>query len=168
MANLANKVIYGKRVTLFLFLFSLLISLSFVFYRLDFYSPETWENGVLAQNFVNGRGFSYSYFGNPLQLSSIMAPFYMFFLSFFYLTTGITLTTYILVQILQAVALALSVVLVYHIAGQLFNKPIAFISALLLAIFPDFIYGVTVIHQLTFTLLFIALFVFYLIKLREN
>ena len=160
----------GKRFIYFLFLFSLILNISFVFYRHDFYSPETWESGVLAENLVNGLGFSLSYFGNPLQPSSNMAPFYVFFLSFFYSITGITPLSYISIQILQAFVQSLSVVLIFYIAKKLFNDNghIATISALFVAVFPDFIYSVTVIHQLTFTTFFIAIFVLYLLKLKDN
>ena len=172
----ANKVrhilnfIGKRRITYFLFLFSLILNISFVFYQHDFYSPQTWENGELAENLVNGLGLSFSYFGNTLQPSSIMAPFYVFFLSFFYLITGITTLSYMIIQILQAFVQSLSVVLIFYIAMRLFNdnKHIAIISALFVAIFPDFIYGVTVIHQLTFTTFFIAIFVLYLLKLKDN
>jgi len=160
----------GKRFIYFLFLFSLILNISFVFYRHDFYSPETWENGVLAENLVNGLGFSLSYFGNPLQPSSNMAPFYAFFLSFFYSITEITPLSYMSIQILQAFVQSLSVVLIFYIAKKLFNdnEHIATISALFVAVFPDFIYSVTVIHQLTFTAFFIAIFVLYLLKLKDN
>jgi 4-amino-4-deoxy-L-arabinose transferase-like glycosyltransferase len=157
-----------KKVMIILFSFSLLINMIFVIYRQDFYSPMTWESGELAKSFINGQGFSYSFFGNPLQLSSVMAPFYPVFLAIAYLINGITPLTFAAIQIFQAIIQSSSVVIMAILANRLFDRYVAAVSAILFSIYPDYIYGVTLIHHMTFVTFFILLLILYLVKLKDG
>jgi 4-amino-4-deoxy-L-arabinose transferase-like glycosyltransferase len=151
-----------------IFVLSLIINLFAIYYVGNFHSPQTWENGEIAENLLNGKGYSGTYFGTPVQPTSIMVPFYPIILYIFYSVFGITSLTYILIQILQGLILSFTVVLLYIIAKKLFNEQIAILSALIMAIYPVYIYGVTVIHQLTFTTFFISILILGLLKLETN
>jgi 4-amino-4-deoxy-L-arabinose transferase-like glycosyltransferase len=162
--NRANE----DRVVRSLLTFSLIINILFVFVRRNFYSVETWENGEIAQHLIQGMGFTFSYFGNPLQPTSIMAPFYPYFLALVYSLFGISPAAHLSIQIFQAVVQAATVVVVFYIAKRLFSQPVAIVSALMLAAFPDYLYGTTVIHQITITTFGIALLILSLLRLRSN
>jgi hypothetical protein len=107
--NRANE----DRVVRSLLTFSLIINILFVFVRRNFYSVETWENGEIAQHLIQGMGFTFSYFGNPLQPTSIMAPFYPYFLALVYSLFGISPAAHLSIQIFQAVVQAATLVVVF-------------------------------------------------------
>jgi len=151
-----------------LFVLSLCLNLLFIFVRRNFYFVETWENGEIAQHLVQGIGFSFSYFGNPVQPTSIMAPFYPYFLATVYSVFGVSPAAHLFVQIVQAVTQAGTVIVVFYISKELFGRSIAAISALLLAVFPDYLYGVTIVHQLTFTTFGVAVLLLSLLRLRSD
>ena len=157
-----------ERVAVSLFTLSLIVNILFILIRRNFYSVETWESGDIAQHLIQGMGFSFSYFGNPLQPTSIMAPLYPYFLAFVYSIFGISPAAHLSIQLFQAVVQATTVVLVFYIAKRLFNRPVGIISALILAMFPDYIYGVTVVHQLTITTFCVAVLVLSLLRLRSD
>ena len=149
-----------------IFVLSLIINLFAIYYVGNFHSPQTWENGEIAENLLNGKGYSGTYFGTPLQPTAIMVPSYPIILYIFYSLFGITSLTYILIQILQGLILSFTVVLIYVIAKKLFDEQIAILAALIMALYPVYIYGVTVIHQLTFTTFFIAILILGVLKLK--
>ena len=156
-----------KRLVRFLFVFSLCLNLLFVLVRRNFYTVETWENGEIAQHLVQGMGFSFSYFGNPVQPTSIMAPFYPYFLAAVYSIFGVSPAAHLLVQIIQAMTQAGAVVVIFYISKELFDRPVATMSAFLFILFPDYLYGVTVVHQLTFTTFFVGILLLSLLRLRS-
>jgi 4-amino-4-deoxy-L-arabinose transferase-like glycosyltransferase len=166
LSGIIKREINKKLVCIFVL--SLIINLFAIYYVGNFHSPQTWENGEVAENLLNGKGYSDTYFGTALQPATIMVPFYPIILYIFYSLLGITSLTYILIQILQGLILSFTVVLLYIIAKKLFNEQIAILSALIMALYPVYIYGVTVIHQLTFTTFFIAILILGLLKLETN
>jgi hypothetical protein len=129
---------------------------------------ETWENGVVARNIIDGKGFAFSYFGNPEQLTSVMAPFYPYFLVTIYTLFGVSPTAHIIVQLIQASVQATTVVIIYMITKRLFVRKIGALSGLLFAGFPDYIFGVTVVHQLTFSTFVISILILNLLRMRTT
>ena len=151
-----------------LFSLSLVVNLAFVAFRQNFYSVTTWENGEIARNLIMGLGYSSSYLTGTTHVTSVMAPVYVFFLTGVYEVFGITPTAYVFVQVLQAVVQAGSIVVLYLIGKRLFGHWIGFLGGGLMALYPDYIYSVTVIHQLVFTTFLILLLVYSLLWFRDD
>lgn len=151
-----------------LFTFSLVVNLVAITIRGNFYAVETWENGVIARNLIQGLGFSGTYLVEGLHPTSVMAPFYPYFLAAIYTIFGITPTAFIVVQLVQAVVQAGAVVLLFTIGRQIFNTSVGILAGLGLVLFPDHVFGVTIIHQLTFSTFVILLLVYGLLRLKED
>lgn len=157
-----------KRAVRLIFSLSLLTNLLFIIVRRHFYSVTTWENGQIAENIISGIGFSFSYWGNPTQLTSIMAPFYPYFLASFYFVFGQGPISYILIQLIQAGILAITAVLIYYIGQKIFSQPIGLLSGIAFALYPEYPFITTEIHQLTFNTFCVALIVLCLLRFREH
>jgi len=151
-----------------LFGISLLLNLLVIVYRRNFVGVRTWENGEIARNLVDGLGFSMAYLtGQPASPTSVMAPFYPYFLAGVYAVFGEGQAAYLFVQLLQALTQAAAVVVLFRIAERLFNRDVAIVAGLLFAVFPDHVYAVTIVHQLTFSTLGILLLVYSVLNLRK-
>jgi len=159
----------GEKISVRLvFSLSLIINLLVIIIRRHFYSVATWENGQIAENIVSGIGFSFSYWGNPVQPTSIMAPFYPYFLAAFYFVFGQGPVSYFLIQLIQAVVLAVTAVLIYYIARAIFSQPVGLLSGIAFALYPEYPFLTTEIHQLTFNTFCVALIVFCLLRFCES
>lgn len=158
----------GRQHERFLFAVSLLASTIVVAARRNIYDPATWENGTIAQNLVAGDGFVYSYFGNPVQPTSIMAPAYPHFLAGVYAAFGETPLAYLVVQFVQALALAVAVVLLYRIGTIAFSRPVGLLAGVAAALYPEFHFAVTVVHQMVFSLLAVTTLVYLLVRFGDD
>ncbi len=113
----------------------------------------------LATNLFEGNG--YTQIGVE---ETRRAPGYPFFLALLFFAFGKSL---VFVRITQAIMSALTVVLVYKLAKNLFNKKIAIFSAILAAIYPPFIfYSGLILTETIYTFLMVVSF--YLINKDFN
>ena len=93
------------KVTLALFLISLVLHLGLVIAIGHYKTPKLWENGAIALNLVAGHGFSAD-FSMPLEPTSWQAPGYPMLLVGFWKTIGNNATTYFIISLLQCIAIS--------------------------------------------------------------
>ena len=133
-----------------------------------------WEYGIIADNIVDGKGYSFYYFdegkltheikesSNPAP-SSYMAPGYVYLLVAIKFISNTHLENYIAFgfNILFFIA---TMFYLFRIAESLFNRKVAVISILIYALIPEFIYtsysiGTTQVYHL-----FLTLIIYYSLK----
>jgi hypothetical protein len=139
----------------------------------DLKSENYWEYGDIAQNLINGKGYSFWYFendafhsqfkedANPLP-SAHMPPGYVFFLVPFMLIKNVILRN-ISILLIQIILSLITIVLLFRLTERYFNHRTAFFAALILAILPEFIFasnsiGPTIIYHLGIILIFLILY----------
>jgi dolichyl-phosphate-mannose-protein mannosyltransferase len=137
-------------------------------------AQSDWEYGIIAENIVDGKGYSFYYFdvgkltheikenSNPAP-SAYMAPGYVFLLVAIKFLSNNNLENYIafVVNILFYIAIMLYL---FKITKILFNDKVALTSILIYTLIPEFIYtsysiGTTQIYHL-----FLTLIIFYSLK----
>ena len=149
-----------KALLIFIFLLSLILRITIILLVGNYNHPSTWENGIIADNIVAGKGFSIGFLG-PESTSSWQAPFYPYFLASFYFFLGKGTISFLLIQLIQAILSSLVPILIYKAAKILFDRQVSVISAIALAVFPLLGWYSTRIHHAIFIFFFIAL-AFYL------
>jgi 4-amino-4-deoxy-L-arabinose transferase-like glycosyltransferase len=150
-----------------LFVVSLFANLAAVVIRRNFSSVMTWENGEIARNLIQGAGYSAAYLTGTTHPTSVMAPVYAFFLASVYWVFGVTEIAFVFIQVLQAIVGAGAVVLLYLVGRRLFGPMIGLLAGGLMAVYPDYIYAVTVVHQLVFTTFLIILLIYTLLRFDD-
>jgi 4-amino-4-deoxy-L-arabinose transferase-like glycosyltransferase len=135
-----------------IFVASLLIRLAAVWFVPETHLGTNAEIAFLrgAHLLVEGKGFrdpAYPVFTPPLYACVIAGSLYLFH------------DDQMPVRIAQAVADALTVVVIYLIALQIFGPPTALLSGLALGVYPFSIYAVTYIGPETFFTLLLSIFV---------
>jgi hypothetical protein len=96
---------HEKRVTLTLFIVSFFLHLAVVIAIRHYEQPRLWENGSIATNLFEGKGFSAD-FSYSVEPTSWQAPGYPVLLVAFWKTIGQVPLTYFIISTLQCLALA--------------------------------------------------------------
>lgn len=112
----------------------------------DHAAPVSYEHGRIAENLLNGRGFSIEFLGAPCQPTSQQAPFYPLFLAGMYACLGVESSASILaVQLIQCVAGTFLVLVVVWLAWSLVpeSPALGWLAGLGAAIYPTHLYMVT-------------------------
>ena len=112
----------------------------------DHAAPVSYEHGRIAENLLNGQGFSIEFLGAPSRPTSQQAPFYPFFLATIYACFGVESSTSILVaQLIQCVAGTILVLAVVWLAWSLVPKrpSIGWLAGIGAAVYPTHLYMVT-------------------------
>ncbi len=112
----------------------------------DHAAPLSYEHGRIAQNLLDGRGFSIEFLGAPSRPTSQQAPFYPFFLAGVYACLGVESPASILaVQVIQCMAGTLLVLAVAWLAWSLVpeNRAAGWLAGIGAAIYPTHLYMVT-------------------------
>jgi len=114
----------------------------------------TYEHGEIAENLLAGRGFSVKFLGGKGPTSQ-QAPGYPFLLAAVYAVLGKGPAALLAVQLLQAVAGAVIVLLTVQLGWALLPKrpEIGWIAGILAAIAPPHVYMVTHIQVVTWATL---------------
>jgi 4-amino-4-deoxy-L-arabinose transferase-like glycosyltransferase len=151
-----------------LVLVSILIRLIVMFYFHTYQFPNEKsmgaEMGWIARNLANGEGFKVGiYF-------AWMAPLYPFLLSLiFHFFGSYTLTSAIIILIMQSVFSSLIVIPFYFIGKKLFNSRVGVITALLWVFYPTSIYySIEFVWSSSLTALGISLILLLLLNLSEK
>lgn len=128
-----------------------------------------WEYGAIADNLVNGKGYSFYYFeGQDLSYifkidshpspSAYMPPGYVFILSGFKLiSSGFVYS--LLIFIFNLILFVVSLLYLFELTQNLFGSKVAIYSILIYSIIPEFIYttysiGTTQIYHLFLIMIF--------------
>jgi hypothetical protein len=133
-----------------------------------------WEYGIIAENIVDGKGYSFYYFdegkltheikedSNPAP-SAYMAPGYVYLLVGIKLVSSNLLENYIAFGF-NIIFFIATMFYLFRIAHSLFGGKVAIVSIVLYAVIPEFIYtsysiGTTQIYHL-----FLTLIIYYSLK----
>lgn len=126
--------------------------------------PVIWEYENIANNILSGKGFVLdNYLGTPYKS---VQPLYAFLCAGVYVVTN---HNYFAVLLIQSVLSLCLVMVIFEIAKSIFGEKVAFLSALLTAFHPGFVYyDVFNLMPASMDLLMIATAVWLLIKCRER
>lgn len=156
---------YPKRKLIFyLLLLAFSLRLISIFIFADLRNPQKWEFGILAKNMYLGIGYYFNIFYDdmhPLLPSAFMPPGLAYLFLIIYKIFGLdTFSSNLVIMLLNSVFAAISVAVIYLIAEFIYDKTVAFISALVVAVNPIFIfstinYNSIIIYQLLLGLIFL-------------
>ena len=157
-----------KQRLAFLFTFALLLRIITILVMGQ--NQNLYENGEIALHLITGKGFAYDYFppATPVQPTSIMAPFYPFFLATFFLLFGVNQTAILAVQLIQVIIGGLTIFPIYYLAKMFFSQRTGVVSCLVFAVYPDFLYSVFSVHQLVFTTFLVPILVYFSSNLQKT
>jgi 4-amino-4-deoxy-L-arabinose transferase-like glycosyltransferase len=150
-----------------LVLVSILIRLIVMFYFHTYQFPNEKsmgaEMGWIARNLANGEGFKVGIY------YAWMAPLYPFLLSLiFHFFGSYTLTSVLIILIMQSVFSSLIVIPFYLIGRKLFNRRVGVIAALLWVFYPSAIYySIRFVWSSSLTALGISLIILLFLNLSE-
>lgn len=130
--------------------------------------PQAWEYGDIAENIVDGRGFSrINEFSHNIENTSSHAPLYPYYLSFFFQFEQEN-CVYLVIQIIQIVISVLTILILYKIVLLLFTKLTAILTALAASLYPPLIYYSTKLTPTVWVVFFISLTILLMLKLKNN
>lgn len=134
----------------------------------SYVAPQAWEYGDIAENIVDGRGFSrINEFSHNIENTSSHAPLYPYYLSFFF-QFGQKNWVYMIIQIIQIVISVLTILILYKIVLLLFNKLAANLTALAVSLYPPLIYYSTKLTPTVWVAFFMSLTILLILKLKNN
>jgi 4-amino-4-deoxy-L-arabinose transferase-like glycosyltransferase len=138
--------------------------LASIFVIRSFLRPQTWEFGVIAHNLLLGKG--YSYFGSP---SAYMPPAYPLLLTGLFGLLGEGSATYLFLEVVQAAAGVLLIILIYRLALALYDdQALARLAAILAALYPPFIQMCNEFHSINFYIVLGVTTVLFLVKALQQ
>lgn len=140
---------------------------------------SSWEYGVIAENIVNGKGYSFYYFeDNNLAFeykvdsqpspSAYMAPGYVYILVFVKSITSPLLENY-LAFFFNLLFYITTMFYLFKVTNHLFNDKVAFIAILVYTLIPEFIYTSYAIGTTQIYHLFLMLIIYYsIVEANKN
>lgn len=153
-----------KKFIVYLFSAGLILRILAIFIVANYYEPSDYEYGQIARNIVAGNGFSRVVVSEgEVSLTSSHAPVYPYFLAFFY-KFGRKPSVFILIQLIQAVISALTIIIIFGISEKIFNRKVANLSAVGVALYPVFIYYSTKLVPTTLSIFFLSLLILLVLK----
>jgi hypothetical protein len=105
------------------------------------------EFAKLARNFVGGNGFSYYEVGGQLLPSAYLPPAYAFWMAFVFWGFGEGASGFLVLQAVNILFGMLSCVALLKLADLVFPRPVGFIAAFLMAVYPSLVYAVVRPHS---------------------
>ena len=151
-----------------------LVRLAFLFTMVDLDKDHYYENGYIAKNIVNERGFSLNFDkSNELRPyfnieeraypSAYMPPAYVYYLSIFMNIENVKVRN-ILLYLSQIFLSLILIFIIYKFSKEIFDENIALISALIYAIFPEFIFTIGVANSIIHFQIVLILILFLIYK----
>ena len=148
-----------KRILLIIIFIALFLRILFVFLFADLRLENYWEFGIIAENLKLGRGYSLFYFtGNHIAQiidlnvkpypSAFMPPLYVYFIYPFIYIDSVVFRNILLIG-LQIIISIITIILIFNFCKRYFSLNTAIISAILIAIVPEFIYITTIFNAVT-------------------
>jgi len=138
MGNIYRAILcHEKKVIVLIFLIAFLLRLTAVMNLPEFYqtpASDAKEYDTIATDLLAGKGLIDSSTGLP---TSRRPPLYPLFLAFIYLIFG---HSYVAVRLIQCIMGAFLCIIVFNIAKLVFDKKIAFLSAVIIAFYQPYIY----------------------------
>ena len=159
-ALLDRMVRNERRVRWMLFLLAFCVRLIAVLYLRTYQiPPQLSEHEAIAARLVQGEGYSLRPLHGIgyLQPTSWMAPLYPYLLALTYALLGIhTSISFLAMQLLQALASALTCVLLVAVGTRVLNRRVGLVAALILCVYPALLYAVATIRPITFIILLLT------------
>ena len=157
---------------------SILLRIVFVWQFVDLNKLNQWEYGEIAKNIVHNNGYSLFYFENDTleykyqegknpYPSAYMPPGYVLIILLFFFLKN-TFLINLLVVSLQIILSAAVVYYLNQVSKKLFNQSIAYISIIIYAILPEFIYAVVSFSPTVIFHLVILMIIYRLLLQREK
>lgn len=149
----------NKRNIIYIILFTaLVLRLIFLVFFADLSNNNYWEFGYIAQNLIDGKGYSLFYYTGErlVQLnlpqsvpysSAFMPPLYVFYIYVFLHIDNIVMRNVLLIlsQIIFSIA---TIYLMYRFCLKYFSLNTAIISAVLMSLIPEYIYITSVYNAI--------------------
>jgi 4-amino-4-deoxy-L-arabinose transferase-like glycosyltransferase len=117
----------------------------------------------IVSNILSGNGYVYSFLRTNYYFYGY--PFYYYFLALIDLVTD---NNYLAIGIFQALIAAFSVIPLFFIAEKIFNRKIAFISALLYCLHPGLVAYTAMPASLTFQICFILMIIYLMVCFEDK
>lgn len=136
-----------NKTILFLAIIAVLLRLALSFFIVDFNNPEMWEFGMIARSLLNGEGYVYLAITKNVT-SAFMPPGLPVIYYAFFKLLGDNSLTYHVILIFDAILSGISVMLVYRITSDIFDRITAFYSAVVAVFSPILIYSSTAFNSL--------------------
>lgn len=168
LQQLILKVSSMTSLRMILVLAVLARSTAVLFFR-NFYHPTLYEWGVVVHSLLSGHGYSYYEVAGQMMPSAYMPPAYSVFLALIFRLFGEgTVFSYVVIQFINVAMGATLVWLSYRLARIYWAEEIARLSALIIAIYPPFVYMVTEIANINFYLVNMVAVVYFLARYLEE
>ena len=129
-----------------LFIISFILHLAVVVAIGHYKEPRLWENGGIALNLYEGRGFSAS-FSLPNEPTTWQAPGYPYLLYFFWKAMGQGTATYVAISVMQCLFLASMVWPMAAISARWFPRVPVWVVQLLTVVAPLYLWYGTRFHH---------------------
>jgi len=162
------KYFEKNKIPFFIFSLAFVLHLAAIIYIGNFYNPQMWEFGEIADNILQGKGHSYFTVEGKLLPSAYMPPAYSFILAGFFLLFGKTSLIFFIIQFLHCLFSVVTCVLIYFIAREIFNRTVAVFSTIAVSLYPPFLYINSQIHPIPIYMMLYCLVFFLLINLRRR
>ena len=125
---------------------------------------DDWEYGEIAYNLAEGRGFSrINDPGGKLESTSSQAPLYPIFLSIFY-SFGQTSIVFLTIKLIQLILSIITIFFFYKLVKILFDEKTGLIGALILTVYPPYIYNTIKITPIVLFITLLIISVYMLFK----
>ncbi len=165
-----------NKVILIVIVLAVLLRIFASIYTNNLYEQNYFEYGSLAENMVNGKGYSlfhfegdtlthiYSQHATPYPSAYMPIAYPILISPAFIFTNPILTNSYIL--FVNLIFDILSIILLFQLTKMIFNKNTAFIAIIIFAILPEFIFSST-ITGISSAYHFFILLILYRIKLLQ-
>lgn len=147
-------------VAIIAFLLRIIVSLFIV----DFKNPEMWEFGIIARSLLNGDGYVFPAITKNVT-SAFMPPGLPFVYFSVFKLIGDNSYSYFTILIINALLSSISVILLYNVSKNIFNKETAFYSSCFVCLSPILIYSSTTFNSIIFYQVLLLLSLFFLNKI---
>jgi hypothetical protein len=126
------------------------------------------EFAKLARNMVGGNGFSYYEVDGQLLPSAYLPPAYAFWMAFVFWVFGEGASGFLVLQAINILFGTLSCVALLKLADLVFPRPVGFISALFMAVYPSLVYAVVRPHSAAMYIWVNLLVIWFLLRASKH
>ena len=134
----------------------------------DLNNPEMWEFGIIARNLLAGIGFQHTAIINNVP-SAYMPPGLPYIYYFFFMIFSDNSFGYIMILFLNVIISSFSVLIIYIVSNNIYNKNTALLSAAYASFSPVYIYSAVIFSPVVYYHLFSSLcFLYFLRSYNSN
>ena len=164
--NIFNIKIY---FLFWLIVLSFLLRLATVYFARDTHIGHEQEWGILFENLINYKSYSYYIFNDQLIPSVFMPPMYPFFLYLLKVITSFEGENLVyLIIFVQIILSTYSVYIFYQINQNFFSNKLSFINSIIFSIVPLNVYACGQISSVSLQIIFSLLFIKFLLLIIKK